>query len=641
MSILTLAAKAVSAVRCDDMATTSIWRVKGWLGKVVIYVENPDKTENPAFYEKQEMTDRQTQGLSDVIDYAVSSEKTKVTDEATEVMQQFVSGVNCHPATAREEMIAVKKRFGKEDGTVAYHGYQSFAPGEATPEMAHEIGAKLAQQLWGDKYQVIVATHLDKDSHLHNHFVVNTVSFLDGLKYHRTEKDYYEMQKASDALCREYNLSVIENPQRGKSKQYGEWRAEQEGRPTWRGLIRAEIDEVIRQSMTERQFFDNLRKRGYEVKVGKDISVRPPGKERFVRLERNFGEDYSYDGIRKRILAQFKRERPLPEPERKVRRARLRGDFKNTKKVTGFRALYFHYCYLLGIFPKNQPKHNKRLHFLLREDLAKLDAISEETKLLVRNRIDTVEQLSSYKEGLEAKIESLTADRKALYRKQRTVSVKTDDDALARVKEQITAISNELSVLRKEVRLCEDIAIRSGVIKEKSADGMVDVMVRAEDASKINRIVERFHLATVDTASIKHEIEKTRAEKGAGEKKEAPDVPQKGQPEKSDEDKLLDEMLGAPTRKEEPAPVNPSAARTEKSPPSAPTSEPPSKAAEGAAKSAEQRPSVRKELRDIQAQRRQEEAAAPVKEPERTKKPASKSTQHQQPPRKKKKAKER
>ena len=177
--------------------------------------------------------------------------------------------------------------------------------------------------------------------------------------------------------------------------------------------------------------------------------------------------------------------------------------------------------------------------------------------------------------------------------------------------------------------------------KEKSADGMVDVMVRAEDASKINRIVERFHLATVDTASIKHEIEKTRAEKGAGEKMEAPAVPEKGQPEKSDEDKLLDEMLGAPTRKEEPAPVNPSAARTEKSPPSAPTSEPPSKTAEGAAKSAEQRPSVRKELRDIQAQRRQEEAAAPVKEPERTKKPAAKANQHKQPPRKKKKAKER
>lgn len=449
------------------MATTSIWRVKGWLGKVVIYVENPDKTENPAFYERQDMTDRQAQGLSDVIDYAVNSEKTQMADEATEVMQQFVSGVNCHPVTAREEMIAVKKRFGKEDGTVAYHGYQSFAPGEATPEMAHEIGVKLAQQLWGEKYQVIVATHLDKDSHLHNHFVVNTVSFLDGLKYHRTERDYYEMQKVSDALCREHGLSVIENPQRGKSRQYGEWRAEQEGRPTWRGLIRDEIDEVIRQSMTERQFFDNLRKRGYEVKVGKDISVCPPGKERFVRLERNFGEDYSYDGIRKRILAQFSRERPLPEQEYRVRRVKLRGDFKNARKITGFRALYFHYCYLLGVFPKSQPKSNKRLHFLLREDLAKLDAISEETKLLVRNHIDTAEQLFSYKEGLETKIESLTADRKALYRKQRTISVKSDDDALGRVKEQITVISKELSALRKEVRLCEDIAICSGVITEK------------------------------------------------------------------------------------------------------------------------------------------------------------------------------
>lgn len=172
--------------------------------------------------------------------------------------------------------------------------------------------------------------------------------------------------------------------------------------------------------------------------------------------------------------------------------------------------------------------------------------------------------------------------------------------------------------------------------KEPSADGLVDIMVRAEDASKINRIVERFKLATVDAASIKHEIEQSRAEKA-----EAPAAPEQDIPDKAEEDRLLDDLMGAPTKKEERESPNPSAARTEKSPPSAPTSEPPSKVAEGTAKSAEQRPSVRKELRDIQAQRRQEEAAAPVKEPERTKQPAAKSTQHQQPPRKKKKAKER
>ena len=449
------------------MATTSIWRVKGWLGKVVIYVENPDKTDNPAFYEKQDMSDKQAQGLSDVIDYAVNSEKTQAADEAAEVMQQFVSGVNCHPGTAREEMLAVKRRFGKEDGTVAYHGYQSFAPGEATPELAHEIGVKLAKQLWGEKYQVIVATHLDKSNHLHNHFVVNTVSFLDGIKYHRTGQDYRQMREASDALCREYGLSVIDQPEPGKSKQYGEWRAEQENRPTWRGMIRAEIDEVIRQSMTERQFFENLRKRGYEVKMGADISVRPPGKPRFVRLKRNFGEDYTRENICRRILAQQRPERPLSEPERKVRHATLRGDIKKTRKITGFRALYFHYCYLLGIFPQNRPKSNKRLHFLLREDLTKLDKLSEETKLLVRHRIDTDEQLFSYQDGLNGKIESLTAERKALYKQQSTVAVKSDTIMLEKVKSDISAISKELAVLRREVRLCDDIAMRSKVMREK------------------------------------------------------------------------------------------------------------------------------------------------------------------------------
>lgn len=261
----------------------------------------------------------------------------------------------------------VKGWLGKEDGTVAYHGYQSFAPGEATPEIAHEIGIKLAKQLWGEKYQVIVATHLDKSNHLHNHFVVNTVSFLDGIKYHRTGQDYRQMREVSDALCWEYGLSVIDQPELGKSKQYGEWRAEQEGRPTWRGLIRKEIDKIIRQSMTERQFFENLRKRGYEVKMGADISVRPPSKPRFVRLKRNFGEDYTLENIRHRILAQQRPEHPLPEPERKARHVTLRGDIRRARKITGFRALYFHYCYLLGIFPKNKPKSNKRLHFLLRE----------------------------------------------------------------------------------------------------------------------------------------------------------------------------------------------------------------------------------------------------------------------------------
>ena len=117
------------------MATTSIWRVKGWLGKVPIYVENPDKTENPAAFEKQGMDGQEAQGLSDVIEYAARQEKTgriAPDEEGAPVMQRFVSGVNCSPSTARDEMIAVKKRFGKEDGTVAITAIRALPPEKLT-----------------------------------------------------------------------------------------------------------------------------------------------------------------------------------------------------------------------------------------------------------------------------------------------------------------------------------------------------------------------------------------------------------------------------------------------------------------------------------------------------------------------------
>ena len=140
------------------MAVTSIWRVKGWLGKVVLYIENPEKIQDPDFYQREGLTGQERESLADVIAYAVDQEKTRrkdwgddtLDDEHEQVLQQYVSGINCATSTARMEMLAVKKRFGKEDGVIAYHGYQSFAPGECTPAMAHEIGVRLAQELWGE-----------------------------------------------------------------------------------------------------------------------------------------------------------------------------------------------------------------------------------------------------------------------------------------------------------------------------------------------------------------------------------------------------------------------------------------------------------------------------------------------------------
>ena len=154
--------------------------------------------------------------------------------------------------------------------------------------------------------------------------------------------------------------------------------------------------------------------------------------------------------------------------------------------------------------------------------------------------------------------------------------------------------------------------------KQPSADGLVDVMVRAEDASKINRIVERFKLATVDTVSIKHEIEKSKAEKES-----APPPPEQAVPDTSD-DRLLDDMLSAPMKKEENASPNPLAAGTEKSHPSAPISKKQSRAAEGTSKKIERRPSVREELREIRQERQQKASPPRAKSPIQHKPPVGK-----------------
>ena len=272
------------------------------------------------------------------------------------------------------------------------------------------------------------------------------------------------MQRESDRLCREYGLSVIENPQRGKSKHYGEWRAEQEGRPTYLSLIKADVDAAIRQSMTERQFFYRLRQMGYDIKVGKDITLRAPGRDSGRKLMRNLGEAYSLENIRKRILAQRRPQRvETPEP----RRCRLLGDLKQAKKVTGFRALYFHYCYLLGVFPQKQNRQRGHVPHELREDLIRAQELTDEARLLSRQRIDTLEQLSAYQSDVEARLAGLTEQRKNLYRKLRTKEALADPARQEQIRAEVSALSAQIKALRREGKLCEDIAARSFSLKEK------------------------------------------------------------------------------------------------------------------------------------------------------------------------------
>lgn len=339
------------------MATTKIWDVRGWLGQVVNYVENPEKTENMS------LSEADIQGLRDVMNYATQDYKTE--------KRYYVSGINCLPETARQQMLLTKKRWAKEGGIVAFHGYQSFAPGEVTPELAHEIGMKLAKELWGKRFEVIVATHLDK-THLHSHFVLNSVSFKDGKRYNDCKATYALMRRTSDRLCREYRLSVIEQPQPGNQRSYDAWQAERDGKPTCWSLIRADVDRAIRQSMTYTQFLRHLRELGYEIKFGKHLAIRPEGKERFVRLK-TLGEDYTEEAITRRILKQQRPESMLKPFQPAVKQAKYIGSHKNHKPtVKGLRALYLHYVYLLRRVQR-QPAQKASLR--LREDVRKLDKI--------------------------------------------------------------------------------------------------------------------------------------------------------------------------------------------------------------------------------------------------------------------------
>jgi hypothetical protein len=432
------------------MATTAIWDVKDRLDRVINYATNPTKTENLDFNSPD------FQGLREVLQYTAQDDKTE--------KQFYVTGLNCDPVSAQKQMSQTKLQFQKTDGILAFHGYQSFAPGEATPEIAHAIGVKLAQELWGNRFEVVVSTHLDKH-HLHNHFVLNSVSFMDGKRYYDNKATYALMRQASDRLCREYSLSVIENPGQGKSKHYAEWKSEQEGKPTWRGLIRGDVDKAVASSMTFTQFIATLRKQGYEVKTGvKYMAVRPTGKERFVRLK-TLGGNYTEEAIKQRILQNCAPKRPEVLPEPKGKRYAVQGsiNLKTTRKLTGLQALYFHYLYKMGILPKHRAS-NKRTHFLLREDIRYLDELTAQTKLLCTHRIENKEQLLTYQYGLEQKMESLTAARKSLYNRIRRCQ---DDGQIALYKQQISELSKKLFLLRKEVKLCSGILYRSEEMKRK------------------------------------------------------------------------------------------------------------------------------------------------------------------------------
>ncbi len=211
------------------------------LCRVVDYAANPEKTEYGA--------------LAQALHYAGNDAKTTLPESA-----KLVSGIHCRPETAWADMRSVQRKFGKTEGVVAMHAYQSFQPGEVTPEQCHAIGVALARQVWGERFQVLVATHMNTHC-LHNHFVINAVSYVDGKKYEQRRNQYRELRRASDALYRAQGLSVVQSPGKGSPRPLYE--AERRGEPTRYNRMREALRSALQQTSTEEDFALALRRIGY------------------------------------------------------------------------------------------------------------------------------------------------------------------------------------------------------------------------------------------------------------------------------------------------------------------------------------------------------------------------------------------
>lgn len=423
------------------MAITKIIAIRDRLDKRVAYVANAEKT-----------------ALNCGVRYAVNPEKTE---------QSFFTAVlNCSsPEHAFSEMAETKKRWRKTGGVLGYHFIQSFAPGEVTPEQAHEIGMEFARRMFGERYEVVIGTHLDK-AHLHNHIVINSVSFVDGQKYHSSPESYYnDVRGTSDELCRENDLSVI-TPQ-GKGKHYGEWKAEQDGKPTVRSIIREDIDRIIGEAYTYQTFLLLLQRNGYVIKSGpnrKYTAVRPPGAKRFIRLD-SLGDGYTEEAIKQRLLGQRSGVTQKPkQPVYHTKRYRVKGKLSRypKRKITGFLALYFRYVYLLRGARRAKP--SCRAAFPVRKEVIRLERYQKQFQYLMAQNITTPAQLAEQISNLEAEIAKLAEERNPLYGERRNAH---DEEAKAQCTAEIDRHTASLREKRQELALCRRIQADIPQVREQ------------------------------------------------------------------------------------------------------------------------------------------------------------------------------
>ena len=429
------------------MAVTGFWPVFKNLKATLDYADNPDKTTAPEYLDED---------LYAALRYAENDDKTD--------RKMFIGGINCSAQNAYAEMIAVQRRFGLRGKVVGYHGIQSFREGEVTPEQAFAIGKETARRMWGDRYQVLVTVHLNTDN-VHCHFVVNPVSFKDGAKFKNKIGDHKELRKISDEICREHELSVLENSDfysKGKKKEYWIHKADKK---THRDYLREDVEEALAKCGSFREIEYYLKCLGYRFQ--RDFHYAHPsviidGWQRPIRID-SLGPQFSREAIRERCLENQRK----PElygyayPQRK--RAPLLAieyHLRQAQRQDTVTLLFEIFIELLKICTGSNIENTDRRPLLpaMRAEVRKLDQYLEEYKLLCDHRIESPKELLSFQEGLTARISALEEQRYALRLKLRRVKSPEEEAGL---KEHCKKITKELTPLQRErktvLRIAEHI----------------------------------------------------------------------------------------------------------------------------------------------------------------------------------------
>ena len=401
------------------MATVGIWSVKNNLSRVIDYVSDEKKVDEQTFKD-------------------LHNELKYISDDYKTEEKKYVTGINCSTNNACKEMKEIKKHFQKEDGIIAFHAYQSFKEGEVTPEQAHNIGIQLAEEMWGDRFQVVVATHLNTN-HIHNHFVINSVSFVDGKKYYDNRMSYAELRRLNDQICMEHNLSYLEEKKTKKGLYYINYQ-DKADKIIYSKQTKSDVDMAIALANSYSEFLHILENMNYEVKErASKLSVRNLEYKRNIRIERQFGNDYSIENIKKQIAGIY-----LPEKQNQYRRYFEKDKVIDTLMKMNCKGLafkYINYLKLLNKYPTYIRNH--RVSNQLQRDVMQMNLISNQTIFLAKYRIDTLDDL-------ENKYKELRRE---------------------------TRIKKEDNNLKDELHICESIIFRKNSILEEEKENKKEVVV--------------------------------------------------------------------------------------------------------------------------------------------------------------------